>query len=203
MQYTATFQIRLATSFSLSMFYFFIQCRPSMQHITANFVLAHLDSTLMHSDVSVGASNSNFALAHSSLTLQHASVSAPWQSNVLRASFSAFLIAGVSFCFHQCQGLHRHHRQHYHLQHYHLHSLHHQFHPPVHHQIEDHAASQHTLISPDVDAFVLQMQKAFATRGKSSILILVNVNVLAMDLSAMNCKGSIHAHVNVSVQKWR
>ena len=130
--------MRLATSFSLSILLFFIQCRPSMQHITttfANFVLAHLDSTLMHSDVSAGASNSNFALAHSSLTLQHASVSARWQSNVLLASFSAFLIAGVSFCFRQHQGLHRHHRQHYHLQHYHLHSLHHQFHPPVHHQM--------------------------------------------------------------------
>ena len=56
---------------------------------SANIALAHLESTLTHSDVSAGASNSNFALAHSSLTLQHASVSAPWQSNVPLASFSA------------------------------------------------------------------------------------------------------------------
>ena len=56
---------------------------------SANIVLAHLDSTLTHSDVSAGASNSNFALARSSLTLQHVSVSALWQSNAFLASFSA------------------------------------------------------------------------------------------------------------------
>ena len=65
-----------------------------MQHMimttatSADFVLAHLISTWIYSDVSAGAPKSNFALAYSNLTLQHASVSALWQSNVLLASFS-------------------------------------------------------------------------------------------------------------------
>ena len=55
---------------------------------SANIVLAHLDSTLIYSDVNACACKSDFALAYSSLTLQHACVSALWQSNVLLASFS-------------------------------------------------------------------------------------------------------------------